>query len=210
MVLSGSFNPRIFDPWWFAKEGLIQDDEAKNAEITVMTSNVAVFSLGWMRLHAESERLQINTSQPQYFDTLRDFVLGTFRILRHVPLTAIGLHWMAHFRSENEEEWRRVGNVLAPKAIWNEVLIKPGLLNLTIQETRALGEWSNVVVEPSLQIRPGIYFEVHEHIEPPSESPGSAGQIVKMFEERWTSSRARAAKIREHILTKTLHESRDH
>jgi hypothetical protein len=46
VVLLGSFNPRIFDPWWFAKEGLIQDDEAKNAEITVMTSNVAVFSLG--------------------------------------------------------------------------------------------------------------------------------------------------------------------
>jgi hypothetical protein len=163
-----------------------------------------------MRLHAESERLQISTSQPQYFDSLRDFVLGTFRILRHVPLKAMGLHWIAHFRSENEEEWHKVGHALAPKEFWNEVLTKPGLLNLTIQETRSPGEWTNVVVEPSIKIQPGIYFEVHDHGESPSDSPGSAEQIMKMLEERWTNSRANAAKIRQHILTKTLHENRDH
>src|SRR5438552_6425805 len=88
VVLAGSFNPRIFDPWWFAKEGLIQEDEAKNAETTVMTSTLAIFSIGWVRVQAEAERVQMSATQPQYYDPIRDLVLGTFRILRHVPLSA--------------------------------------------------------------------------------------------------------------------------
>src|SRR5207244_4594832 len=87
VVLLGSFNPRIFDPWWFAKEGLVQEDEAENADVAVMTSALTNFSLGWLRLHAEAERVQVSATQPQYYDALRDLLLGTFSILRHVPLT---------------------------------------------------------------------------------------------------------------------------
>ncbi len=116
---------------------------------------------------------------------------------------------MAHFKSENQEEWHKVGHALAPKKIWSEVLTKPGLLNLMIQETRGLGEWTNVTVEPSIKIQPGIYFDVHDHGESHSESPISAGHIMKMLEERWTNSRNHAAKIRQHILAKTLYENKD-
>ena|SRR5437867_100505 len=164
VVLVGSFNPRIFDPWWFVKQGLLQDEEAKNAEVTVMTSALSTFSIGWLRLNAEAERVQVSTTQPQYYDPLRDLLLGTFRILRHTPLTAMGLHWMAHYRSENEEEWHKIGNTLAPKEIWNKILTKPGLRTLVIEESRKKEptELTRVAVEPSLKIQPGVFFEVHD------------------------------------------------
>ena len=205
LVFAGSFNPRIFDPWWFARQGLIQEDEAKNAEIGVMTSTLSVFSIGWLRVHAEGERVQMTASQRPYYEPLRDLAVATFKTLRHTPLTALGIHWLAHFASADEEEWHKVGHALAPKAIWSEVLNKPGLLHLIIREKPNRKDWTNVTVEPSIKVQPGIYFEVHDHyeIEDLNAAEG-ADKIVDILQEHWASSSDRAGNIMQHVLRRTL------
>ena len=208
VVLVGSFNPRIFAPWWVAKQKLIQDEEAEKAEIGVMTSEIALFSIGWLRIQAEAERVSIDTSQPQYYDALRDLVLGTFRILRHTPLKGVGFHWMAHFASANKEEWHTVGHTLAPKDIWRDVLKDPGLFNMVIREARTPHDWTNVTVEPSLKVQPGIYFEVHDHYDIADTEPPPLGAdiIMKAFEERWVGSLERSRKVMIHVLKRTVYE----
>jgi hypothetical protein len=209
VVLAGSFNPRIFDPWWFAKQHLIQDEEAEKAEVAVMTSELSLFSIGWLRMQAETERVQISTSQPQYYDAVRDFVLGTFRILRHTPLKGIGFHWMAHFASADKEEWHAVGHALAPKELWRDVLKEPGLFNMVMRETRSQHDWTNITIEPSSKVEPGIYFEVHDHYDTvDSEPPVGADLIMKALEDHWASSLDRSRAVMTHILKKTLHERR--
>jgi hypothetical protein len=207
VVLAGSFNPKLFDPWWFAKQGLLQEEEAKNAEVTVMTSTLSTFSIGWLRLHAEAERVQVTTTQPQYYDPLRDLLLGTFKILRHTPVTAMGLHWMAHYRSENEEEWHKIGNTLAPKKIWDKILTKPGLRTMVIEELRKKEptDYTRVAVEPSLKVQPGVFFEVHDHYDsPPQDPPVSAEQVMSLLQLSWQSSLTRSQEIMTHILMETL------
>jgi hypothetical protein len=205
LVFAGSFNPRIFDPWWFVREGLIQEDEAKNAEIGVMTSNLTVFSIGWLRVHAENERVQLTASQSPYYEPLRDLALATFKILRHTPLKALGIHWLAHFASRDKDEWHKVGHALAPKEIWNEVLNDPGLLHLVIREKPEGKNWTNVTVEPSLKVEPGIYFEVHEHYEvEDSKMAEGTESIIGILQKRWSESSERASRIMQHVLTKTL------
>ncbi|SRR6266404_465924 len=205
IVLVGSFNPRIFSPWWFAKQKLIQDEEAEKADVGVVTSEISLFSIGWLRVQAEAERAQISTSQPQYYDALRDFVLGTFRILRHTPVKGIGFHWMAHFASADQEEWHTVGHELAPKKIWRDVLKDPGLFNMIVKESRTPHDWTNVTVEPSIQVQPGIYFEVHDHYDiADGERPLGADIIMKALEDRWAGSLERSQKIMAHVLKKTI------
>jgi hypothetical protein len=157
-------------------------------------------------MHADAERVQMSTTQPQYYDSLADLLLGTFRILRHVPLTALGLHWMAHFASASEEDWHKIGDTLAPKTIWNELFTKPGLLTLVIQETRKKepSEFTTVAVEPSSKVRPGVFFEVHDHYEVVPAEPPDVEQVMALLREQWQPSFRRAKKVMNHILDKIL------
>lgn len=205
LVFAGSFNPRIFDPWWFVKQGLIQEDEAKNAEIGVMTSSLTVFSIGWLRVHAENERVQLTASQSPYYEPLRDLALATFKLLRHTPLIALGIHWLAHFASADKDEWHKVGHALAPKDIWNEVLNDTGLLHLVIREKPEGKNWTNVTVEPSIKVQPGIYFEVYDHYEvEDSNASNGAETVVEILQDRWSASSERAGRIMQHVLRRTL------
>jgi hypothetical protein len=44
IVLVGSFNPRIFQPAWFAAENLIREEEEQAAKIELIHRQVAIFS----------------------------------------------------------------------------------------------------------------------------------------------------------------------
>ena len=43
IVLVGSFNPRIFQPAWFATENLIREEEEQAAKIELIHRQVAIF-----------------------------------------------------------------------------------------------------------------------------------------------------------------------
>ena len=49
IVLVGAFNPAIFQPSWLELHRLIRDTEAEAAKISIITAEVAVFSIGdWL------------------------------------------------------------------------------------------------------------------------------------------------------------------
>ena len=56
IVLLGDFNPKIFQPAWFAAQELIRKEEAESAEIEVIHPEVVVFSLDWLRIQVTRNR----------------------------------------------------------------------------------------------------------------------------------------------------------
>ena len=50
IVALGSFNPAIFHPIWFARQGLIRDAEAEAAEIQVVSPEVTLVKPEWFTL----------------------------------------------------------------------------------------------------------------------------------------------------------------
>jgi hypothetical protein len=207
VVLIGAFNPKLFDPWWFAKQKLIQDEEAEKAEVSVITSDVTVFSIGWLRLQAQSERVEISTNQPQYYQSLRDLVIGTFRILRHTPLRTFGLHLNAHYKCADRDEWHKVGDALVPKTLWNDLMVRPGVKSLSIRGTIAelQSGWVDVTVEPSVKVDPGIFFDVnHLYNDETVEHPQTAERVIATLAETWSGALDRAQHIMEYVLGNTL------
>lgn len=213
VVFIGSFNPRIFHPSWFAKQGLIQEEEAERAvnPEMVITADVAIFSIGWLRVQVQAERLEMATTQPPYYEALRDLIVGTFKVLRHTPIRMFGIHRMAHHRSADHEQWHTVGHALAPKQIWESVLHQPGLHSLVIQGKRDDGYVGaiNVTVEPSIKVTPGIYFDVNDHYQSDlHEQPFTADRAIAVISERWNDSLEHARLIAEHVLSSTTrHET---
>lgn len=202
IVFLGLFNPKIFQPEWFARQGLLPQAEVDASTIKIMVPQVCHFETERFEVLITTERF-IALSKPNTNSApLRDLVVGTFFVLEHTPLTAMGLNHFMHFAMGSSEKWHEVGNKLAPKEGWNGVLEgRPGLSSLTIQSqlTDPKGALINVKVEPSVQVKEGVYFEINEHYPAPETEPLKG--LMDRLAKRWEDGQIYASGIVDHILT---------
>ena len=194
IVFIGSFNPKIFQPAWFVKEELIQKQEGDEADIEIIHNEFVSFGLHWLKLSVRRDRFQVSTSQESYYEILKDLALGTFKLLKHTPISQMGINLHLHFRMNSENEWHNFGHKLAPKEIWNKVLTRPGMLTLSMQgdlNRNDLKGYRQVSVEPSPKVLPGVYFTVNDHYEVKDkkiENVSGCEEIVGILETNWHES----------------------
>jgi len=201
IVLLGSFNPKIFQPEWFARQQLLPQAEADASDIKLIVQQVSHFETERFVVQVTEERFLASSKPSANSVPLRDLVQGTFFILEHTPVTAMGLNYQMHFAMESEKTWHQVGDKLAPKEGWNGVLEgRPGLLSMTIltQKEEPKGAQFRVKVEPSLQVQHGIYFETNEHYPAPEEE-GLKG-LMDILGQRWEGAQTYASRVVNHIL----------
>jgi hypothetical protein len=205
VVWLGDFNPKIFQPAWFAAEGLIRKQEAEEANVEIIHPEVVSFALEWLTLQVTRERFFASTSQEPYYEVVRDLVLGTFRLLRHTPVHKMGINTDMHFRMGSEEAWHAFGHRLAPKDLWQGILENPGMRSLTMEGRRPDGckGYIRVKVEPSVRVHPGVYVNVNDHYEvaDPKSVIGS-DEIRTLLERSWDESLRRSARIAYALLEK--------
>ena len=198
IVLLGDCNPKIFQPAWFAAEGLIGKQQAEEATIEVVHPHIVVFSLDQLRLQIDRDRFTVETTEEPY-ERVRDLVSGTFRLLRHTPLRMMGINKRMHFKIPSEDRWHAFGHKLAPKDPWKGILEKPGMRSLTMEQSSRPDElkgYIRVKVEPSAKVHPGIYFDVNDHYE--VEEPDAAigcDEIMGILDQVWDEAQDRANKI---------------
>lgn len=201
IVLLGSFNPAIFQPAWFAAQGLIPCDEEKVplGVKGIAHPDITDFTTGDFHLQVVRDRMSIRALTAAFNLPLRDLVLGTFQILRHTPMGNMGLNREMHFRLPDEAAWHAVGDRLAPKGSWQGVMEEPGMLQVHMQGKRP-GErpgFLRVKIEPSSRVKPyGIMVEVNDHYEVPgAEGDNGCADQMGILRECWEESIERAEKI---------------
>jgi hypothetical protein len=181
IVMIGSLNPRIFQPEWFSRTGLINEKEIASADIQIIHAQMAAFSLDWLNIQVTEDRFSAETRVPP-FVRLKDLILRTFgEFLPHTPIFKLGLNRVVHFSVGTLETRNKVGRALAPTAPWGEWARniegqpdKPetvgGMRSLTMLAQRTDGHSGAITVrvEPSLHpslVRNGIFIEVNDHYE---------------------------------------------
>lgn len=197
IVLLGDFSPKIFHPIWFAQAELIGKSEAENAEIEVVHADLASFSLDWLKVQVIQNRFALTTTQESHFEPLRDLAVGTFKLLSHTPIRAMGINRDMHFPMQSVEEWHAFGHRMAPKEHWG-ALEKPGLISLTMQGVRPDESkgYIRVKVEPSTVVHPGIFFSVNDHFQVlDASSPKGSYEIMNLLQKSWNDSLKRAEQI---------------
>jgi hypothetical protein len=210
IVLVGSFNPAIFQPSWFARQNLITTAEAEASDVKIIHPEICHFETEAFVVHVTKQRFMASTKPNTHWVLLRDLVLGTFYILEHTPVTALGMNRQMHFRVADEAAWHRLGDRLAPKEAWNEVLGgRPGLLTVEIlADRRNVDEHEaapaeavkiRVKVQPSVRVTPyGAFFETNEHY--PAPEADGLRSLLATLQERWEGSQEYANYIADHIL----------
>ncbi|OGV64320.1 MAG: hypothetical protein A3K19_28185 [Lentisphaerae bacterium RIFOXYB12_FULL_65_16] len=205
VVLLGRFNPAIFQPAWFVRHGLLRqeegvdEDQQQGADVRVVHPEVTEFATEWLVVQILKERFQARPTRDGHDEEVRDLVLGTFRLLRHTPVETLGINTTAHWVMDSEEQWNRLGDVLAPKDVcWGEVMEKPGLRSLIMHGTRSEGPKGHVLVrvEPSSKDRFGVFVEINDHYEvnAPQECLG-AEEVLGLLETRWSASQEQAERV---------------
>jgi hypothetical protein len=188
IVMTGSFNPSIFQPRWLGSQQLIRTEEAENAKITTIQGELADFSTEWFHLQVLQNRFQISSQDPRQYAPLRDLAGAMFAILPHTPVTALGLSRHFHFRMPSMDSWHGLGHLLAPKDYWNSIMEKPGLRSMVIEGRRkqADGGLLFIKVEPSLRVEYGVYVEFHEEFKAPGDSEsGGSPWVPDRLAEHW-------------------------
>lgn len=206
IVFLGDFNPKIFQPAWFAAENLIRKRESEDAKIEIIHPEIVVITFDWGRLEVTRERFVLSTKQDPFYEVLRDLVIGTFKLLRHTPIKMVGINTEMHFRMKSEEEWHDFGHLLAPKKIWEGILEKPGMRSLVMEESvrqDGLKGYVRVMIEPSNKVQSGVCFKINDHYEVKDiKAAIGCDEIIEIFEKSWGESLKRSNDIIHSLLEK--------
>lgn len=168
VVVKGTFNPAIFSPAWMHAQGLVGDAEYVAAEIEVIMTELSLFKMKWLRCQVTQQDFTVSTAEPDEFERVRDVAVSVLRILHHTPIRLMGVNRHCHFEVGSVGEWHAIGDALAPKAPWEDVLRLPGMKSITIWGVRPDKHSGRiqVKVEPSNSVLPfGIFLSYNDHYE---------------------------------------------
>jgi hypothetical protein len=179
IVLRGNFNPSIFQPFWMAGQGLITDEAAGAAEVSVIHPEIARFAVeSEFILDVQADRFQLSRATAPWV-VVSDLCTRIFGdILPHTPIVQIGINRSVHFSVGSVEERDRIGKLIAPQAPWGEwgagfssddVTKLGGLQSMTMINKKVSDRdsgWIQARIEPSQAIgrgATGIFMEINDH-----------------------------------------------
>ena len=132
--------------------------------VQLIHNQATIFSTPWFVLKVDQNRFLLETAHPAKAFPLRDLALSTFQILEHTPIDAFGFNVQDDYLMPNEEAWHNLGHQLAPKAVWNGLLQKPGMGTLIIKGKREdcpSADYDPILAEPSPKF--GVVFSLNQH-----------------------------------------------
>ena len=204
IVLIGNFNPTVFQPVWLKDTGLLSEPDSEATQIKVIHPEVAELEADWFHLIVTRDRFSIRTKLESHHESLRDLVLGTFKILESTPLRQLGINFLGDFGPYESERWHGIGDLLAPKEKWREILNSPGLFNLQIKSLKENDEDGFIIttLQPSKTNPNSIHIDLNDHYQLKDlEKPISATEIISMLNEKWGTSVENSLKIINNILS---------
>jgi hypothetical protein len=210
VVLTGSFNPTIFQPQWFVRQNLLPAEECENAEIKVIAPQICEFQTERFIIQVTTERFSVLSKPDANPAPLKELVAGTFFTLEHTPLKALGLNRDMHFALPSEETWNLVGDTLVPKDLWEGILQgHVGMRSLLVQaevpgfpdaKQESARLW--VKVEPSTRVKLGLYIQTNEHFEAPKDE--GSEYLMERIRSRWEGAYNYAAEVAEYIISSII------
>jgi hypothetical protein len=134
------------------------------------------------------------------------------------PVVAVGLNFLGHFKLKDEDEYHRVGDVLAPKAIWRSLYPEHwvGLAELSIfiqpggrGKPPETNDARRITVQPSTRIKYGIQMSYNDHhqVQTTDDPIRPAERVAAIIDEQWESSWQDAVRDFDTVLSMALNRA---
>jgi hypothetical protein len=197
IVLVGDFNPPIFTPDWFLRNGIIGPEAAADAKIDLIHPEFSQLEIANCKLVVERNKFTISTQAAPSVKILDVTTKAFAEALPHTPIRFFGVNRSVHFSVGKESIRTSIGRMLAPTACWGEWkadiekgegLEASGMLSLSmmaVQVEPPFRRKTTATVQPSAQLRDpliGIFMLVNDHFEPRDAKPESEAVLIKLSE----------------------------
>jgi hypothetical protein len=166
IVITGPMRPVVISPSWLREIDLIGDSELEQANFELLIpAEATIFQAGWLRVLANPQSLEVQTTQEVEFERLRDVMLGILRARDDAAIAMMGINRTVHVKLNDRGLWHAVGDHLVNNELWEGILHLPGMRSVTYWGARADGYGGriHVQVEPSYQFQPGIFVAYNDH-----------------------------------------------
>ncbi len=220
IVAAGSFNPAIFSPDWLERNGLIgtlDAEAARKSQSFMVTNQVSLMETDWFTLQVLDNQLSF-TSKDALSPAFKDLAVGVLSLVPQTPIAAIGINFMGHFRIATQAEYHKIGDVLAPKKIWNELFpgenISAGVADLTILiepitrgEAPKSGNAVRITLQPSSRLKSGVYLLYNDHYvthEDAADNLTMAEYAARVVDDNWQSSWEESIRVFDGLISKAL------
>jgi len=221
IVAVGDFNPAIFSHDWMERNGLIGKDDAdsvregRQGRPLLVSRQVTTFETKWFALQALENQFSL-TSKDALSPAFKDLAVSIFQLFPDTPVAAVGLNFLGHYKLASEDEYHRVGDVLAPKDIWKALYPDDmaGLADLTVRIQRgSRGEplktkdEKRIAVQPSSMVRFGVLLSYNDHhdVSASDEDNLKPGErVASLIDSEWESSWHDAERVFDGVLSRTL------
>lgn len=191
IVAVGNLNPAIFQPAWFASEGLISPREAQVAvgPGVIISDQATLFQVDWLRVQVVPDRFAVATENEAYYRHLHDLFASTFSRLIHTPVKALGINYRCHYRFDGGALWHDISKDFAPTDLWSNQLNAPQMRSLTMKGERPSGPrgYVEITVEPSLRVKNGMYVDINNHYDLTEEELGCRA-MLRVLESEWSDT----------------------
>lgn len=217
IVVTGNFNPVIFTPDWLRLHKLIGEGDADFTSTTGLvgiTPQLTQFSTEWFELQVLRTRFVL-VAKGGVTLAVRDLAAGIFSLLSHTPVSAVGLNFTSQYRVPAVEDWHLIGDTLAPKEIWHDVLsdksINIGVENLQLVIQHGLrtdlqkvqDNLVRVIFRPSVEIPHGVYIEINHHFATSNDVPEGKSQaehLSSVIASNWERCEGESNRIVEALM----------
>lgn len=111
--IDGSFNPSIFQPYWFEKMKILKPDEieglTKDSKI-IVHQEVAIIRSTFFNLRCTQEKFSISSRPYEFSSLMIDVVTGIFTILNQTPISAVEFMADIHFTLKTDDGFKKIVN----------------------------------------------------------------------------------------------------
>jgi len=211
MVVIAPFAPSVFQPVWFADQGLVGREAAvaatKDGSGFVLFEEAAKFTLGIFDITVQKDRMQVLTTREDGVQPMVDLFVATMSLVEPLKATALGFNFAVHFRTGSERGWHKAGDLLAGKDFWNAAWPKHvGLLNLQLALSRIDDHPGqvNVHVQPSGLTQFGVFVNINDHFD--FKDGKSGPEIASFASAEWQKSAYRSTALIEKVVKESLRE----
>lgn len=200
VVLLGRFNPRIFQPAWFAARELLAEPDVDPKSI-VMTDGFVAFETEFVNVLCAQDRCQfVTTATTPTAELVRDLVVGTFSILAETPVWEFGINHAVHIPSQ-VRRWDDVAAALGDPQLSLVLLPDQRLQGIAFQSERDdhYEGTRSLQLQPSIQLPDGVYFSLNDDVvvHPPDERDAiGARQAIEILDKIWDASYELAESVR--------------
>lgn len=218
IIAIGDFNPAIFSPDWLERNNLIGEGDAKTAREgsegrpLLVSHQATTYESEWFALQVLENQFSLTTKGVMSL-AFKDLAVGIFQLVPHTPVKAVGLNFMAHFKCASEKMFHKVGDVLAPKDIWNTLYpdLATGMEQVTIRfqlGTRDklvdTNDRKNITVQPSRSVKYGVSLALNDHhdvIMGSDDDLAPAERVAVIVDRQWESAWKDAVRVFDQLLS---------